>query len=184
MIMSTRGQRIKPNWEFSHDWFSWHSARGKWVVLWVVVPGIPSQTGDCLPPGALMAGSCVLVSGQLTPAQRGPWSNDIPQKATPNPPSRLICEGLRIIHSPPLLHFFLVAFPFIFGGGGEYSPSCSPFPIMKYTSNSTRLLWVSLEIRSFSNTGRTPVNVIVLLLCHLLLVHSYHTPLYNWDLEV
>lgn len=54
MIMSTRGQWIKPNWEFSRDWFSWHPARwwlfyrSKWVVLWVVAPCIPGQTGDCV----------------------------------------------------------------------------------------------------------------------------------------
>lgn len=54
MIMSTRGQWIKPNWEFRRDWFSWHSARwwlfyrSKWVVFWVVAPWIPGQSGDCV----------------------------------------------------------------------------------------------------------------------------------------
>lgn len=66
-----------------------------------------------------MAGSCVLVSGQLTKPQCGPWSNDIPQKATPNLSSRPTSEGLRKTYSLLPVPFLPSCIIFYFGGGSR-----------------------------------------------------------------
>lgn len=96
----------------------------------------------------LMAGSCVLVSGQLTQLQCGPWSTDIPQKATPNFSSRSTCEGLRKTYSllpvlflPSCIIFYFEAESGDEGGRGYCISRNLSFLIWNMCNTSTSHGW-------------------------------------------
>lgn len=195
MIMSTRGQWIKPNWEFSHDWFSWHPARwwlfyrSKWVVLWVVAPCIPSQTGDCV---------CHLgfwwqeaVSWYLANWLR---HSVVPEAMIcPRRPHQIFHAGQSVRVWPILFflfHFFLAAVSFIFGGMGgmEQNTYCLIASVSWYEIHAKRLLYAVvagvLEDQKFLKHGQDSSECYFPFPRHLLLVHSCHMPLHNWDLKV